>query len=707
MRSLPLIATDWLKYFIIISALFGISIDYLFGNKIDYWIHDIALVFQARTEWKYTGVVALDEGVPIAVSRRQTLPLYARATEQLISAGAKAVYLDARLSKENEAFMPYALCIEKNGEVNWSLPLCLPENNRCKTNNSKAGDAPLKMSMKAFPFFRMAPFIDENQANLPNFLLFGWDDEGLIPVADLVAFDRLTTKNAAVARWMDLSINHANTTMASFINPDRVANIISEQAQEDCEKGIPCQRVRFSYPKQAFQFSTKSPMIPVSELASCDPETALMAASMFKDRIAILQLTTLTESTDSIITPMTTALMGPNLLTPGAQYLADSIETLLNNDHPVEPNIYIKIIIFMSMAIVGVLASAYFKHLSLIWGLGILLFGMMVSFCLFIPVIQLWPVTASLITFATGVLLTLSLHLLIGLSENKLLQRYMPQKVHNLLFSLRPDRTFTNKHQLAIILMSDLKGYTTITSILKEPILILNLMNDYLDRTTTILQDKYEGWLETYVGDMVFYYWPYEKANEESSFQNALLGAIKLAELQKEFFSNIPESYKNSFDPDQLHNMQQTINAGIGLSCGLVVMGDLGPKQGVRKFGILGDPVNLASRLESLTRYFNAEIIVTSDFLPTIYKLPLMTRRLGYFQVKETVLIYALGTPDDPRFEKNILILWDSWLSILEQSSTIGNLPPQLEIFRKDFESFSKWYMLGLYNNGRWLLSEK
>ena len=146
----------------------------------------------------------------------------------------------------------------------------------------------------------MAPFIDENQANLPNFLLFGWDDEGLIPVADLVASDRLVTKNAAVARWMDLSINHANTTMASFINPDRVANIISEQAQEECEKGIPCQRVRLSYPKQTLQFSAKNPIIPVSALASCDPETAIMAASIFKDRIAILQLTTLTESTDSI-----------------------------------------------------------------------------------------------------------------------------------------------------------------------------------------------------------------------------------------------------------------------------------------------------------------------------------------------------------------------------------------------------------------------
>jgi adenylate cyclase len=42
--------------------------------------------------------------------------------------------------------------------------------------------------------------------------------------------------------------------------------------------------------------------------------------------------------------------------------------------------------------------------------------------------------------------------------------------------------------------MSDLAGYTKVSGILKEPGYVLNLMNDYLEETSLVLQDKYNGW---------------------------------------------------------------------------------------------------------------------------------------------------------------------------------------------------------------------
>lgn len=707
MRAIPWIAKKWLFLFVFNATILGVSLDFMLGDKVDYWIHDAALVFQARSEWKYTGIVVLDQGIPIQVSRKQALPLFARATEILIASGAKGVYLDAALAKENEGIMPYAACIEQNGEVRWSEPDCSINQNQCQLINSAAGNAPLKMSSEVFPFFRIAPYL-ENQVNLPDFLLYDWENEVFIPKTGLVALDRLVTKNTPIARWMDLTPEHADVSMAKFIDSARVESALNDQPRELCDQNIPCRRIRFSYPRYAIQLMPSQPIIPVSRLAACDQTVAKEAAALLKDRVVILQLTTPAEATDVVITPITTSFFGPHLLTPGAQFLADAIETLLNDDHPRAPNSIIKLALFFCIAILGVYASAYLQHLSWLWGIAVLLLLAMGTLCCLSPLYQLWPVTVSLIVYSAGVLQTIAIHLLIGFKEGHLIIQYMPKQVHNLLLSLKSNEMFQNQRYQAIVLMSDLAGYTTVTSMLKEPLHILNLMNDYLDQTTFVLQDRYEGWLETYIGDMVCYYWPYKPVNEAAAFKNSLLGAIELANLQKRFFSELSERYQYTFDAALLQNIQQIMNAGIGLSSGSVVMGDLGPKRGVRKFGILGDPMNLTARVESLTRHFNTEIIITADFLAMARQLFLPVRRLGYFCVKgreQPALLFALGSPEDPRFQKPLITAWEIWLAGLEQKSTQENICP--DIFQKDQATLCKWKERGLLKGGIWYLEEK
>ncbi len=95
--------------------------------------------------------------------------------------------------------------------------------------------------------------------------------------------------------------------------------------------------------------------------------------------------------------------------------------------------------------------------------------------------------------------------------------------------------------------------------------------------------------------------------------------------------------------------------AGIGITSGSVVMGGLGPKnqgKGVKKFGILGDPLNLAAIIEDLTRFFNAEIILTEELVFDAQKAEFKVRRLGRMRVKgriDSVTIFALGYANDPR----------------------------------------------------------
>lgn len=711
MLDLPINRLKLLVPLIVLAALAGAAIDRVLGNGIDYWIHDSALVYQAREEWKHSAVVLLDHGVPMEVGRKQALPLFAKATERIIAAGGKGVYLDAVVSKEMEGRMPYAVCMEPDGTVQWSHPQCSvePASGECRLTNSELGNAPLQMSENSIKNFRIAPYF-RGQEQLPDFLLYGLNASFAIPEQGLVASDRLVTKNGPIARWMDLSPDHAVIALAEFVSPHKIdASFLNSPDDESCNDSRSCRRVRLSKPQFEISEEGRRPILPVSRLASCDSDIAERTAARLKDKVVVFQLTAPDESTDVLVSPMTTGLFGPHLLTPGAQFLADAVETLINRDHPRAPSPFVKIGLFAVAALIGVFTGAFLKQ-CFVWGIGALFFAGVASLCYLNELTQLWPVTATMSAFMIGVGQTIGVHLIVGSREGKLIVNYMPRQIHNLLITLKPDETFQNQRRHALVLMSDLAGYTAVTGFIKDPAEVLNLMNDYLSETSLILQDKYNGWLEDYVGDMVCYYWPYRCGEgDESSCANALQAALELVTLQKRFFASIEQRYHHKIEDDVLKRIRSIINAGIGLTSGAVVMGDLGPKKGVRKFGILGDPMNLAARIESLTRLFNTEIIITEAFIGAAQRLNYPTRRLGRIRVKgrsEPTMLYAVGHPDDPRFAPEPIAAWEKWLESLEEHSAVLFDSP--ELFSKDRETIEKWLHRNLLGaEGVWHLDEK
>lgn len=710
MLGLAAIKQSVLIFCVCSALLTGLFIDYSFGNKLDYWIHDSAIVFQHRTEWKYSGIVVLDDGVPYSVGRKQALPLFARATERLIEVGAKGVFLDARVSKELEGRMPYAQCINRDGSVQWSMPDCsISLNKQCEIKNSELGNAPLMMDKVAITFFRIAPYLDQNYG-LPDFLLFGWDASEVIPVEGLVVSDRLVTFDSPIARWLDLSPDHAVHELIEFSQGQKQSDLFkSKGSDEVCNGEYPCRRIRLSLPRYKVETQGGQLVLPVSVLASCDTELALQTARVLKDKVVVLQTTAPNESTDLVVTAMTTALLGPRLMTPGAQYLIDAVETLINQDSPQSPAYLIKILLFAGVAIISVYASVLLQQ-TLLWCLGGVVFVALGLLCFFNPVIQLWPVVATMSIYLVGAGQIVGLHLIVGLKEGRLVRQYMPEQIHTMLMSLRKNEQFKSRRCHVAVLMSDLAGYTTVTGLLKKPDLVLELMNDYLEETSFVLQQKYNGILEAYVGDLVCYYWSEEGEQERAQmYKKALLGAIELRDLQKKFFLTLQQRYSNKIDEDALQRIISIIDAGIGITVGNVVMGDLGPKYGIKKFGILGDPLNLAARIESLTRLFNTDIIIAGDFLGAVEDSGLVVRRLGLFKVKGRVLpetLYALGRSDDQRFSGENIEQWSFWLTEIESGKASELFCP--DCYQKDKSTINGWLRRNLLgDDGVWYLDEK
>jgi adenylate cyclase len=138
-------------------------------------------------------------------------------------------------------------------------------------------------------------------------------------------------------------------------------------------------------------------------------------------------------------------------------------------------------------------------------------------------------------------------------------------------------------------------------------------------------------------------------------------------------------------------------------------MGDLGPDQGVRKFGILGDPLILAARQESLTRFFNTEVIISGDFVITAEQVGFVVRRLAKVIVKgrnKAEDIYALGYADDPRFSEFEVQGWGNWINAVEQRNSVKQDCP--EIYHQDKKTIEQWLSKNLLSeNGSWYLDEK
>ena len=144
------------------------------------------------------------------------------------------------------------------------------------------------------------------------------------------------------------------------------------------------------------------------------------------------------------------------------------------------------------------------------------------------------------------------------------------------------------------ILFSDVRGFTTISESLSAGDLSLYI-NEFLTTMSAIIS-KHRGTLDKYIGDCIMSFWGAPVPDPEHARQ-AVLSALEMqvacAQLRQKF---IAKGW-----PD--------LKIGIGLNSGHVRVGDMGSK--IRKaYTVMGDPVNLASRLEGRTKEYGVGIMV-------------------------------------------------------------------------------------------------
>jgi adenylate cyclase len=154
------------------------------------------------------------------------------------------------------------------------------------------------------------------------------------------------------------------------------------------------------------------------------------------------------------------------------------------------------------------------------------------------------------------------------------------------------------------ILFSDVRGFTAISEVYKDdPQGLTSLMNRLLTPLTNTIID-HDGTVDKYIGDAVMAFWnaPLDVAHHEHSACAAALAMLDNVRALNQQRQEETASAGQPFLPFRI---------GVGVNTGRCVVGNLGSDLRFN-YSVLGDPVNVASRLEGQTKYYGVPIILGS-----------------------------------------------------------------------------------------------
>ena len=310
---------------------------------------------------------------------------------------------------------------------------------------------------------------------------------------------------------------------------------------------------------------------------------------------------------------------------PGVEIHANMISALLDNTFPVEPAWArgANLVLLIMLGLILVITLPFFHAAYQI----LIALGISTGFLVFN--VWMWSSQGVVLSVAIPILLMMMLamfNLAYGFfaeteGRNKLKHmfgQYVPPELVNVMNESQDTYSFEGESREMTVLFSDILGFTSLSEKLTATELKQLLNQFFTPMTKTIFDHK--GTIDKYVGDMIMAFWgaPVKTESHALWAVNAAFGMLEVVDILKKEFSkkNLPE-----------------ISIGIGINTGLMNVGDMGSKYR-RAYTVLGDSVNLASRLEGLTRYYDVDLVVGEDTYSQIKE---------YYECRELDLVKVKG----------------------------------------------------------------
>lgn len=334
-------------------------------------------------------------------------------------------------------------------------------------------------------------------------------------------------------------------------------------------------------------------------------KSEIISSDFFKNKIVVIGQTS--AGTDIHPTSMNSVYPGPEIITTTLDNILNDSDTSsikrrkFIQEAPFALNLALTIL-FCSL--VAVVIGKIKSNLLKIQGLALLfiLFIGLVLFAFINPSIRLslnmtYP---ALFMLMTGIV-TYSYQIYLGNQERKqvenLFGKFVSPQVLEKLLKDKKGISQEGQRKVMTVLFSDIRGFTTLSESTSAEKVIL-ILNEYMTEMVEVIL-KYNGTLDKYIGDAIMAFY-----NDPVEMEDHALRAVLTAIDMKETLDRLNEKWKAEG--------KTTLNIGLGINTGEMIVGHMGSPRLV-DYTVIGDNVNLASRLEGLNKEYGTNIIISES----------------------------------------------------------------------------------------------
>jgi adenylate cyclase len=182
-------------------------------------------------------------------------------------------------------------------------------------------------------------------------------------------------------------------------------------------------------------------------------------------------------------------------------------------------------------------------------------------------------------------------------------QKYVPADVID-RFIERPESMLKGESRILAVMFSDIRGFTRISEPM-TPEQIVESLNTYFGTMVDIIQGR-KGIVDKYIGDAIMAFFGAPVKHDDDPLQAVQSGFDMLEELK-------------AFNSRQAKGGRPEFHIGIGINYGVVTIGNIGSEKKM-DYTVIGDMVNLASRLEQLTKVYDVPFLISDSVYSRIKK---------------------------------------------------------------------------------------
>jgi adenylate cyclase len=205
--------------------------------------------------------------------------------------------------------------------------------------------------------------------------------------------------------------------------------------------------------------------------------------------------------------------------------------------------------------------------------------------------------------------------------------QYVPQELVEEMAQNPENFSMDGESRELTILFSDVRGFTTISESL-DPKQLALFMNAFLTAFSQIIY-KHRGTIDKYMGDCIMAFWGAPMPDQDHA-RHAMRAALDMVDA----LDQLKQEFRTRGWPE--------IKIGIGLNTGRVSVGNMGSTVRVA-YTVMGDAVNLASRLEGITKEYGVQIIIGEQTRSAVPDL--ICRELDKVRVKGKDIAVAIHEP--------------------------------------------------------------